>query len=81
MFYVKTKLNENTAIMIDITDDNVFTKCPDCGNEVQVELDDYVGDEEFELYGSFVFCPECSKRRWFTQHMQHSGKHKCDYER
>lgn len=67
MFHVKTQLNKDAAIVVDITDKNVFTTCPDCGKEVQVDLTDFAGDEEFDLYGTEVSCPECSKRRWLTK--------------
>jgi len=68
MFYVKTQLNEDAAIVVDITDENVFTTCPDCGKEVQVDLTDFAGDEEFDLYDTGVYCPECSKRHWLAEH-------------
>ena len=39
MFYVKEKLNEAVTVSIEITDTNVFTRCPGCGDE---EHDDRV---------------------------------------
>ena len=34
MFYVKSQIGENSAIVTEITDENVFTRCPDCGSEI-----------------------------------------------
>lgn len=33
MFYLKTKLANGKVIKTEITDENVFTRCPDCGRE------------------------------------------------
>jgi hypothetical protein len=38
MFYVKTRINEETDLTTDITEENVFTRCPDCGAELRVDL-------------------------------------------
>lgn len=80
MFYVKTQLNEDAAIMVDITGENVFTTCPDCGKEVQVDLTDFAGDEEFDLYSSGAYCPEYSKRRWLAEHRTCACCGGCDYD-
>lgn len=40
MFYVKSQIGENSAIVTEITDENVFTRCPDCGSEIAVDLSD-----------------------------------------
>ena len=60
MFYVKTEIAEGVTIRAEITGENVFTACPECGREHQVDLAAIV---EFDLCGTVVYCDECSKRR------------------
>ncbi len=62
MFYVKTQLNDDAMLEVDITETNVFCRCPLCGSEVPVDLDDFTGDEEFSVYSSEVACAKCSKK-------------------
>ena len=61
MFYVKEKINDVMEVSIEI-EDNVFCRCPKCGNEVDVELSDFIGDKDFDLYSSSVCCSKCSKK-------------------
>ena len=61
MFYVKEKINDAVEVTIEIAD-NVFCQCPKCGAEVEVDLSDFIGDKEFDLYGSAVCCEKCSKK-------------------
>lgn len=63
MFYVKESINDTLEIRVDIHDDNVFTTCPDCGVEICVDISELFSDEESDLYGTSIFCPECSKSR------------------
>ena len=52
MFYVKFQLDESTTLLTEITDENVFTRCPDCGQEVSVDLNDVIDDEgQLDLFG------------------------------
>ena len=62
MFYVKTQLNKDAMIEVDITDTNVFCRCPFCGQEVPVDLDDFVRDEDFSVADSEVACEKCSRK-------------------
>lgn len=65
MFYVKSQLDESTTLLTEITDENVFTRCPDCGQEVSVGLNDVIDDEgQLDLFGTGVCCAECSRKRW-----------------
>lgn len=64
MFFVKTRIDDKTILTTKITDENVFTPCPECGAEVQVDLADLAEDGELDLYGTSVCCPECSKHHW-----------------
>lgn len=60
MFYIKTKINEGTCITAEITDENVFTTCIDCGNEIPVDLDDMIVDSHLDLFGTGCRCEGCS---------------------
>ena len=64
MLFVKTRIDDSTVRTTEITDENVFTHCPDCGAEVQIDLAELAEDGELDLFGTSVCCPECSKRRW-----------------
>lgn len=59
MFYVKEKLGETTEVAVKITAENVFCKCPRCQAEVPVDLMEFMGDKDFELYDSAVYCDNC----------------------
>lgn len=61
MFYVKEKLNNAVAVSIELGDENVFCICPNCGCEVNVNLKELFSDENFDLYGTTVYCDECGK--------------------
>jgi hypothetical protein len=63
MFYVKQTINDSLEIRVEIHDDNVFTTCPDCGVEICVDISELFSDGESDLYGTAIFCPECSKSR------------------
>ena len=62
MFYVKSQINEDAHIKIDITDENVFCTCPKCGSEVLVDIAEILGDGESDLFGTEIYCSECSKK-------------------
>lgn len=62
MFYVKERLNDSMEISIEITDENVFCRCPMCGLEVAVDIAEILGDGESDLFGTAVFCDECGKK-------------------
>ena len=66
MYYVKTKINEETAITTEITDENVFTQCPECGKEFNVDLYD-VFSNGGDLYSTAIYCAECSAKRIETK--------------
>ena len=62
MFYVKERLNDAVEVNVEITDENVFTRCPGCGDEVCVDLAELFSDGESDLYGTAVYCKECSQK-------------------
>lgn len=70
MFYTKTKINEGTYITAEITDENTFTTCIDCGQEVQVDLDEMIVDGHLDLYSLGCRCEACS----FKHAQRHRGE-------
>lgn len=60
MFYVKTKLGEGVTLHTEINDTNTYTTCIDCGQEVQVDLDEMIVDGHLDLYGLGCRCEACS---------------------
>lgn len=60
VFYVKQKISDECSITIDITDENIYTKCPGCGTEIQVDISE-VFEDGGDLYGTHIFCKKCSE--------------------
>lgn len=58
MFYMKHK-----GKRLEIREDNVFTICPLCGREHAVDLQDILSYEHSDLYGTNVYCQQCSEQR------------------
>lgn len=63
MFYVKEKLSDTVDISIEIHDDNVYCICHGCGSEVGIDIAELFSDGESDLYGTAVYCSECSRSR------------------
>lgn len=63
MFYVKETINDSMEIKVELHDDNVFTTCPDCGVEFCVDIAEIFNEVKADLYGTALFCLECSKSR------------------
>ena len=64
MFYIKTQIGEEAQLTTEITDENVFTRCLECGVELQVDLAELAYDVHFDLCGTGIYCSRCSCRRW-----------------
>lgn len=62
MFFAKEKLSDAVEVSVEITDENVFTRCPCCGDEISVDLAELFSDGECDLYGTAVYCDECSRK-------------------
>jgi len=62
MFYTKTAIG-NTTIETEINDETVFTRCPRCGKEISIDLQEQFASGDFSLCGSVVFCTNCSARK------------------
>ena len=54
MFYIKENLNDTTSISVEISNENVYCHCPQCGAEVPVDL---------SIFSSAVYCDACTKKR------------------
>lgn len=63
MFYVKQKISEDAEIRIDITDENVFTRCTKCGKEIPVNIEEMIGEYGGDLYGTTICCSKCSQEK------------------
>lgn len=61
MFYVKTRLNDETIITTEITPDNVYTRCDICGREMRVNLFDLIDDEDDAAEPGFLCC-RCTRK-------------------
>lgn len=62
MFYVKQNFG-CAEVTTEITDENVFTRCPKCGKEIAVDLVELFSDGEGDLFSTTCLCRECSKKR------------------
>lgn len=62
MFYVKTSFGY-TDVVTEIHDDNVFTRCPECGSELNVDLAEVFADGESDLESTSIICSACTKKR------------------
>ena len=63
MFYIKTKLPDGKTVKTDVTDENVFTHCPECGKEISIDLAELFSDGNGDLYSSAVICEGCMAKR------------------
>lgn len=61
MFYVKQNFGY-AEVITEITDENVYCKCPGCGCDVGVDLAEVFCDGEGDLFGTAVYCSVCSAR-------------------
>ena len=58
MFYLK-----HEGKKLEINEDNVYTVCPQCGKEYQVDICDIFAGGNADLYGTSVYCEACSIQR------------------
>lgn len=61
MFYVKEPINDAMEVTVEISDENVFCRCPVCGREVLVDLEEVLGDGKGDLSGTAVLCEDYSR--------------------
>ena len=63
MFYVKATLAEGVEINIDLTGENVFTRCLDCDKEINVDIFEDAHNTEICPYTTSYVCRECTLKR------------------
>lgn len=87
MFYTKSKLPGGRTVKTEITDESVFTKCPECGREIPVDLAEILFDGEGDLFSTHIICSRCTAKRsdavtapltydglvWLEHVLSHSG--------
>ena len=71
MFYVKERITKGTTVSVNITDKNVYCRCPGCGAEVQVNLEDVFKVKGVNLIDTEVLCDRCPER---VQRRRHGNK-------
>lgn len=70
MFYAKKEVADGMTVSIAI-EDNVFCRCPVCGREVAVDLQEILSDEDADLMGTAVLCDACAEE-WMREHGKRS---------
>ena len=63
MFYIKENLNDTTSISVEINNENVYCRCPQCSAEVPVDLSIFWTAENFDIFSSSVYCDACTQKR------------------
>lgn len=58
MFYMKHR-----GKRLNIREDNVYTRCPNCGKEHAVDIQEIFRDGESDIYGTAVYCEDCAVKR------------------
>ena len=39
MFYIKTSISNSIELKVDLYTDEIYTQCPKCGKEIQLEAE------------------------------------------
>ena len=71
MFYAKSKLENGLTVEIELTEDNIFTRCAGCGVEMQESPSEFADEfPDFFQNGGLLFadhvrnyCPKCAAER------------------
>ena len=63
MFYIKTKVNDDIELKVNLYADEIFTQCPKCGIEFEVEPDLLAGilSSGGDFAGTRIYCKFCSE--------------------
>ena len=56
MFYVKSHLNSETLIEIELTADNIFTNCHECGTEYCIDLEELLRQLSRRQFSRIICC-------------------------
>ena len=61
MLYIKIQLKNHIEIKVDLYEDEIFTTCPGCQKEVQVDTETLVHVlQDGDFCSTQVFCDRCS---------------------
>jgi hypothetical protein len=63
MLYVKTKLNDQFEIKVELYEDEIITNCGNCGKELPVEPEEIaeIISNGCDFVGTTFYCEDCSK--------------------
>ena len=62
MYYVKTKINKEVEMKVEVHGDDIYTKCSKCGKEIQADMEILTELlKEGNLDGTSICCEDCSK--------------------
>jgi len=59
MFYVKATLSPDITLFTKVQNNTVYTRCPDCGEELQLELNDLIYNDQIDLDEAACYCMDC----------------------
>lgn len=65
MIYLKKNIGNEAEIKVNISDDEFYCTCPDCGREVQLDnemLREIICDDEYDFASTSFCCDDCSER-------------------
>lgn len=68
MIYVSSQLDDYVTLNVEITTENVYGKCSDCGCETPVDLSDIEGISD--LFAARWRCESCS----YKHALKHRGE-------
>ena len=62
-YYAKGTTDAGELAALPIEDGNVFTHCPDCGEEHATDRVELANSGDIDLYGRSVYFETCTKKR------------------
>jgi len=67
-YFIHLEIKEGMSLKVELTGlEKISTPCPDCRNEYTFDFDDFLEImKEGSLYGTSIFCPNCSAKRATT---------------
>ena len=68
MFYVKANLSPNVALITEVHNYPVYTRCPNCGEELQIDLNHLIYDDQIDLDESACYYLRCFYKRLKEAH-------------
>ncbi len=67
MFYIKANLSPDVTLIAEVQNDNIYTRCRDCGEELLVDLDELIHDDQIDLEESACYCLVCFIKKCFKE--------------